>query len=92
VERLAVKNMVKNHHLAAAISDAGWGEFVRQLQYTCDWYGKNLIRIGTFLPSSRTCSGCGHVLEELDLSVREWTCPVCSLTHDRDINAAKNIR
>jgi len=92
VENLAVKNMVKNHHLALSISDAGWGEFVRQLEYKCDWYGKNLIRIDRFSPSSKTCSGCGHVLDELDLSVRVWSCPGCSEIHDRDINAAKNIR
>ncbi|HVB04385.1 MAG TPA: RNA-guided endonuclease TnpB family protein, partial [Chitinophagaceae bacterium] len=92
VENLAVKNMVKNHYLALSISDAGWGEFVRQLEYKCDWYGKNLIRIDRFSPSSKTCSGCGYVLDELELSVRVWTCPRCSEIHDRDINAAKNIR
>jgi len=92
VEDLAVKNMIKNHHLSKSISDAGWGEFIRQLEYKSDWYGKNLIRINRFVPSSKTCSDCGYVLDELDLSVREWECPQCGTLHDRDINAARNIK
>ncbi|HVB03759.1 MAG TPA: RNA-guided endonuclease TnpB family protein, partial [Chitinophagaceae bacterium] len=92
VEDLAVKNMIKNHHLSLSISDSGWGEFIRQLEYKSDWYGKNLIRINRFSPSSKTCSNCGYVLDELDLSVREWQCPQCGTLHDRDINAARNIK
>jgi len=71
VEDLAVKNMIKNHHLSLSISDSGWGEFIRQLEYKSDWYGKNLIRINQFSPSSKTYSDCGYGLDELDLSVRE---------------------
>lgn len=92
VETLAVKNMVKNRSLAQAISDAGWAEFVRQLEYKCDWYGKNLIKIGRFEASTKTCNDCGYVNKELKLSDRSWTCNECSSTHDRDINAAKNIK
>ena len=90
-ETLSVKNMVKNHSLAKAISDVGWGEFVRQLEYKAHWYGRSLVKIDRFYPSSKTCSACGHVLESLTLDVREWICPECGVCHDRDINAAKNI-
>lgn len=91
VESLAVKNMVQNHNLAKAISDVGWGEFVRQLEYKATWYGRTLVKIDRFSPSSKTCSACGHVLETLTLDVREWVCSVCGVCHDRDMNAAKNI-
>src|SRR5579884_2485626 len=91
VESLAVKNMVKNHCLAKSIHDVGWGEFVRQLEYKAAWYGRTLVKIDTFFPSSKRCFACGHVLDELPLDVHEWTCPKCGVHHDRDINAANNI-
>jgi len=92
VESLFVRNMVKNHKLARAITDVGWSKFISMLEYKGKWYGKNVIKINPWFPSSKTCSGCGQVLDELDLSVREWTCGGCQVTHDRDVNAAKNIR
>ena len=91
IENLNVNGMMKNHHLAKAIADVSWGEFVRQLSYKCEWYGKNLLVIGRFEPSSKTCS-CGYVNQELKLSDRKWTCPKCKKTHDRDILAANNIK
>ena len=91
IEDLAVKNMVRNRKLAKAISDCGWGEFRRQLGYKCERAGRDLIVINRWYPSSRTCSACGHMLAELSLSTRHWTCPSCGTRHDRDINAAKNI-
>ncbi len=91
LETLAVKNMLKNHKLAKAISDVGWSEFVRQLEYKAAWYGRTLVKIDRWYPSSKTCSACGFVLAELDLEVREWTCPECGVWHDRDVNAAQNI-
>jgi putative transposase len=91
VESLQVKNMVKNPRLAKAISDVGWGEFVRQLEYKARWYGRVLVKIDKFYPSSKRCFECGHVLDSLPLDIRTWTCPACGIVHDRDINAAKNI-
>ncbi len=91
VEDLAVQNMVKNRSLARSISDAGWGELVRQLEYKSDWYGRELIKIDRFYPSSKRCRNCGFVIDKLLLNVREWECPQCKTTHDRDINAAQNI-
>ena len=91
IEDLAVKNMVLNRKLAKAISDCGWGEFRRQLACKCERAGRDLIVISRWYPSSRTCSACGHLLAELSLSTRHWTCPSCGSRHDRDINAAKNI-
>jgi putative transposase len=91
VESLHVKNMVKNHSLAKAISDVGWGEFIRQLEYKAQWYGRTLIRIDKFYPSSKRCHHCGYVLDSLDLDTRFWLCPECHSFHDRDINAAKNV-
>lgn len=92
IEDLAPKNMVKNHKLARSISDASWGEFRRQLEYKAQWYGKVVISVDRFYPSSQLCSSCGAQWPGTkDLSVRKWTCPVCGTVHDRDVNAAKNI-
>ena len=91
LETLAVKNMVKNHNLAQAINDVSWSTFVSMLEYKADWYGKNILRIGQFTPSSKTCS-CGVINKDLKLSDREWTCKSCGTTHDRDILAACNIK
>jgi len=91
VEDLSVKNMVKNHKLAKAISDAGWGELVRQLVYKAEWYGRELVKIDRWFPSTKGCSSCGHRMDKLPLSVREWDCPKCRAHHDRDTNAALNI-
>ena len=91
VEDLAVKNMVKNYKLARAISDANWGELVRQLEYKAEWYGRELIKIDRYFPSSKRCSNCGHIVEKLPLNIREWDCPECGSHHDRDINASLNI-
>ena len=91
LETLNVKGMLQNHKLAKAMSDVGWGEFTRQLEYKAKWYGRTIIKIDRWYPSSKTCSDCGHVLETLTLDVREWVCPCCGTWHDRDINAAHNI-
>jgi putative transposase len=91
IEDLAVSNMVRNRRLARAISDCGWGEFRRQLEYKCERYGRHLVIIDRWYPSSKTCSACGHLLVDLSLSTRHWRCPSCGTRHDRDINAAKNI-
>ena len=91
VESLAVKNMVQNPKLSKAISDVGWGEFVRQLEYKAKWYGRTLVKIDRWYPSSKTCHACQHVVDSLPLDRREWVCPECGVVHDRDTNAAKNI-
>lgn len=92
-ESLATKNMVRNHKLAQAISDVGWGKLVGMLRYKCEWYSKTLIEVDRWLPSTKTCSerSCGHVVESLGLSVRRWSCPACGADHDRDTNASVNI-
>lgn len=91
VESLNIKGMVKNHKLAKAISDVGWGGFLRQLEYKAKWYGRTLIKIDRWYPSSKTCSACGNILDSLTLDVREWVCSACGTCHDRDHNAARNI-
>jgi putative transposase len=91
IEDLNVAGMVRNRRLPRAISDCGWGEFRRQLEYKCERYGRDLVVIDRWYPSSKTCSACGYLLGELSLGTRQWTCPSCGARHDRDINAAKNI-
>ncbi|MFD4642190.1 RNA-guided endonuclease InsQ/TnpB family protein [Lentzea sp. NPDC058436] len=91
IEDLNIAGMVRNRHLARAISDASWGEFRRQLEYKCDRAGRTLVVIDRWFPSSKTCSTCGQRLAELALSTRHWTCSGCRTRHDRDVNAAKNI-
>jgi putative transposase len=91
IEDLTVRNMVKNHCLARAISDAAWSELRRQLEYKADWYGREIIAIDRWYPSSKTCSACGHLVSKMPLHVREWACPACGAVHDRDVNAAKVI-
>lgn len=92
VEDLNVRGMVQNHHLAKSISDAGWGEFIRQLEYKASWYGKTFVKIDRWEPTSKQCSSCGFKNGDMPLSIREWDCPKCGAHHDRDINAAINIK
>ena len=91
LEDLNVAGMVKNHKLAKAILDAGWSEFVRQLKYKADWYGRTISQISPWYPSSKLCSNCGFKAKEMPLNIRKWTCKNCGEVHDRDINAAINI-
>ncbi len=92
VEDLAVSNMVRNRPLASAISDAGWRELRSMLEYKAALYGRQFAVVSRWLPSSKRCHACGYTLESLPLSARDWTCPRCGAVHDRDINAARNIR
>jgi putative transposase len=92
METLNVKGMIKNHCLAQAISDSSWSSFVTKLEYKAEWLGKTILRIGQFEPSSKTCSVCGYHNSKLTLKDREWICPDCKTEHDRDINAAINIK
>jgi putative transposase len=92
VEGLNVAGMVKNHNLAKHIADAAFGEIFRELEYKATWYGRTYLPLDRYFPSSKLCSSCGNLLEELPLSIREWDCPACGVHHDRDINAAKNIK
>ncbi|WP_310486838.1 RNA-guided endonuclease TnpB family protein [Chamaesiphon sp. VAR_69_metabat_338] len=92
VEDLAVKNMVRNHCLAKAISDCGWSSFVGMLNYKCERSGKILVKVDRFFPSSKTCSNCYHRISSLPLDVRQWTCSSCGTHHDRDVNAAQNLK
>ncbi len=92
IEDLAVRNLVRNHKLARSISDASWGEFFRQLEYKCQWYGRELVKIDRFFPSSKRCHHCGFVSDKLPLDIRSWDCPSCETKGiDRDINAGQNI-
>ncbi len=91
VEDLSVKNMMKNHKLAQSLSDVSLGMFYTMLEYKSKWNDKSFVKIDRFFPSSKTCSNCGWIYQDLNLSIREWTCPSCNEHHDRDLNAAKNI-
>jgi putative transposase len=91
IEDLAVGGMLRSKRHSRAISDAAWATFRAMLAYKAEWYGRNLVAIDRWLPSSKTCSACGHLLDTLPLGVREWSCPGCGASHDRDVNAARNI-
>ena len=91
IEDLHVKGMVRNKKLAKHISDVSWGTFITLLKYKCDWYGKDLVTIGRYYPSSKTCNKCKEINKNLKLSDRMWTCEFCKTLLDRDINAAINI-
>jgi putative transposase len=90
IEDLTVRNMVRNHTLARAISDAAWRDLRMMLEYKCAWYGRELVVVDRWFPSSKLCGACGTIAAKLPLNVREWTCD-CGTTHDRDVNAARNI-
>ena len=92
MENLNVKGMQRNHYLAQAVGDASFGMFLTMLEYKCQWYGVNLVKIDRFAPSSKTCGQCGYVYKGLKLSERSWICPECGTHHDRDFNAACNIK
>ncbi|XIO60986.1 IS200/IS605 family element RNA-guided endonuclease TnpB [Enterococcus faecium] len=91
IEDLNTKGMLRNHKLAKSISDVSWSKFVTKLQYKSDWYGRKIIKVDKWFPSSQICSECGHKDGKKSLEIREWTCPVCHTHHDRDINASINI-
>jgi putative transposase len=91
IEDLTVRNMIKNRRLARTISDAGWSTFRQMLEYKADWYGREVVAVDRWFPSTKTCSACGHLLDRLPLGVRAWTCPGCGTVHDRDVNASRNV-
>ena len=91
MEDLNIQGMVRNRRLARALSDAAISELHRQLEYKAEWYGRTFLRVGRFFPSTKMCSACGFVLDHLDLGEREWQCPDCGVSHDRDVNAARNL-
>lgn len=91
IEYLNSKGMLKNRKLAKSISDVSWSSFVTKLQYKADWYGREIIKVDTWFPSSQLCSSCGHHDGKKTLDIRKWTCSACHMQHDRDINASINI-
>ena len=91
VEDLSVRNLEENRQLIRAMSDDSWVEFLQQLEYKCEWYGRKLIKIDRFFPSSERCEKCGKILDKLPLNLQKWSCPKCGIIHDRDLNASKNI-
>ncbi|PFC68015.1 transposase [Bacillus cereus] len=91
IEDLNTKGMLRNHKLAKSISDVSWSAFVSKLEYKATWYGKTIVKVSRWLPSSQICSDCGHHDGKKSLEIRDWTCPICHANHDRDINASKNI-
>ena len=91
IEDLHTKGMLRNQKLAKSISDVSWSSFVTKLQYKADWYGREVIKVDRWFPSSQICSGCGHQDGKKLLDIREWTCPICLAHHDRDLNASQNI-
>ncbi|MDX8044451.1 IS200/IS605 family element RNA-guided endonuclease TnpB [Gracilibacillus sp. S3-1-1] len=91
IEDLNTKGMLRNHKLAKSISDVSWSSFVSKLTYKAKWYGKKIVKISRWFPSSQLCSACGHYDGKKSLDIREWTCPACHTHHDRDVNASKNI-
>ncbi|MGS1199888.1 IS200/IS605 family element RNA-guided endonuclease TnpB (plasmid) [Enterococcus faecium] len=91
IEDLNTKGMLRNHKLAKSISDVSWSSFVSKLQYKADWYGRKIIKVDKWFPSSQICSNCGHKDGKKSLEIRKWTCPICHTHHDRDINASINI-
>lgn len=92
LENLNISGMIKNHNLAQSISDVSWSKFVDMCKYKAEWYGKNILQIPTFEPSTKICSNCGYTNHTLTLADREWICPICNIKHDRDINASINIK
>ena len=92
MENLNVKGMVKNHNLAESISEMNFGEFCRMLEYKAKWYGRVIVKVDRFYPSSKTCNHCGYIKKDLKLSDRQWICPECGAVIDRDFNAAYNIK
>jgi putative transposase len=92
VESLSICGMIRNRRLAKSIGDVAWSQFLKMLKYKAEWYGVIIIEIGGFTPTSKRCHNCGYINAELSLSDRTWTCPVCGLLLDRDVNAAKNIK
>jgi len=91
IEDLNAKGMLRNHKLAKSISDVSWSAFVSKLEYKATWYGKTIVKVSRWFPSSQICSDCGHHDGKKSLKIRDWTCPICHTNHDRDINASKNI-
>jgi len=92
VETLNIRGLVRNRRIARSIADAAWSRFLQMLQYKAEWYGVTLIQVGRFAPTSKICHRCGFRNEALSLADREWTCPACKTVHDRDLNAANNIK